>query len=128
MVAQPTTEPLSSEALPDCSVYELIFEQSGAEEDTPILIDSENPSQLYTLASMRSAVLKFAGHLQQKYDWKKGDVLVVCAENSVRAIYHFNFTFAREYSILFCSHKPFRSIMPYPSMALSPLVNNRSLW
>ncbi|ORZ01569.1 hypothetical protein BCR43DRAFT_561776 [Syncephalastrum racemosum] len=79
----PSVESCAAEVAPDWSIYELIFEKSGAEEDTPILIDSEDTAHFYTLSSMRSAILKFAGLLKQKYDWKKGDVLVVCAENSI---------------------------------------------
>lgn len=71
--------------LPDLSIYELLFERKDADENAhmPLLIDAEDSSRFYTLASFRHRMLKLGSLFQQKYGLQRGDVLVVCAQNTV---------------------------------------------
>ncbi|ORZ00952.1 hypothetical protein BCR43DRAFT_453189 [Syncephalastrum racemosum] len=71
--------------LPDVSIYELLFEREDVGENvhTPLLIDAEDTSRFYTLASFRDRMLKVGGLFQQKYGLQRGDVLIVCAQNTI---------------------------------------------
>lgn len=73
--------------LPEISLWELLFEQNKHDKNTKILLDADDPSQYYTLASLTRHVLKLGGLLQQKYLWNDGDVLAICADNHVGLIY-----------------------------------------
>ncbi|ORZ01099.1 hypothetical protein BCR43DRAFT_512011 [Syncephalastrum racemosum] len=69
--------------LPEISIWELLFEQNEHDRNTKILLDADDPSQFYTLGSITKQVLKLGGLLKQKYQWKDGEVLAVCADNHI---------------------------------------------
>ncbi|ORY93317.1 hypothetical protein BCR43DRAFT_517558 [Syncephalastrum racemosum] len=68
--------------LPVNTIYELLFERNP-KKDAVILVDAEVPERFHTVASLEKRTLKFARILQEKYDWKAGDVLAICARNNI---------------------------------------------
>ncbi|ORZ00972.1 hypothetical protein BCR43DRAFT_511901 [Syncephalastrum racemosum] len=77
-----TVRPHPNTPLPDASIYEVLFE-NNVNKNAVVLVDAENTDRFYTVASLQESVLKFGGFLQQKYDWKAGDVLAICAGNDI---------------------------------------------
>lgn len=67
--------------LPVNTIYELLFE-ANSKRDAVVLVDARNPHRFYTVADLEKRVLLFARLLQDKYNWKAGDVLAICAANN----------------------------------------------
>lgn len=77
-----TVDPQLDSPLPEASIYEVLFE-NNVNSNAIVLVDAENTNRFYTVGSLQESVLKLGGLLQQRYNWKAGDVLAICANNDV---------------------------------------------
>lgn len=70
--------------VPETSVIEFLFKNlNNTPEDRKMLIDAFTGESL-TFAQLKDSILRFGAALQDKFDFKRGDVTVIYAPNQVR--------------------------------------------
>lgn len=81
MVIQSTLPPIK---VPEVGVIQFLFNSPHkTPENRKILFDAFTGESL-TLAQLKDNVLRFAASLQDKFQFKKGDVVAICSPNQVR--------------------------------------------
>ncbi|KAL0098053.1 hypothetical protein J3Q64DRAFT_1859347 [Phycomyces blakesleeanus] len=67
---------------PHQSVFEALFEgETTVPGDKKLLIDSDNPENYLTRDALKRDILLFAQGLKDKFDFRSGDILAICAPN-----------------------------------------------
>lgn len=80
MVIHSTLPPIT---VPETSVIEFLFKNlNNTPEDRKMLIDAFTGESL-TFAQLKDSILRFGAALQDKFDFKRGDVAVIYAPNQV---------------------------------------------